>query len=159
MNKKLIIILIMLAIVLLISFFIISIKNDYDKECFEKYCSIRLFVDRNATDDEINNIRNKLENIGNIKSIKYISKEEALQQIKDRLGEKSLLEDRDSSIFPVSFELTLNITNKKDGKMIKEKVMKEVSEIEGIDKIKISEEPTLIEILQNKIYILMRKLN
>ena len=157
MNKKLIII---LLIVLLICFLIISIKKDYDKEYYERCCTITLYADNDATDDEINIIRNKLENIEGIKSVELYTKEDALQIIKDRFGENAyLLDGQDSSIFPVSFVLTLDKNNKKNGEKIKEKVMKEVSKIEGIDEIKTSDELTLINYITYKRYMLMEKLN
>ncbi len=72
---------------------------------------IMVFVNKRATDEEENAVEASLHSVGNIKSVKKISREEAFGSIQESLGENAkFLEDNDvdASFLPVSFEVEVD---------------------------------------------------
>ncbi len=101
-------------------FFVMGENLNHFVADIEQDQGIQVFMDEEATDEQIKKLKQELESIDGINTIDFVSKEQAFQETKDRFGEKAnLLEGRDESIYPVSFIITFTdlsqstqITNK-----------------------------------------------
>lgn len=116
--------LILVAIAILASYNVTSMT-----EKIEKDLTMVVFVDNNATEVEINNIKSDLNNISNVSSINYRSKEE----IKDTMSSenesfKTIMDSWEAGENPLQSTFILKV---KDIKEIKETA----STIKNIDKV------------------------
>ncbi len=91
---------------------------------------IRVFVMNEATDKEIAKFGEELKQIKGVRSVKFVSKEEAYNQMKKGLGEREgVMEGLDSSIFPASYMVELTNISKFDD------VEKEIKKLDNFKKI------------------------
>lgn len=92
-------------------FFVIGENANYIVEQVSSSQGIRVFILNDATDDEINNLESNIWNLGDkIATVRFVSKQEALETMKKEFGEKSdLLEgyEGDNNIFPAAFDVNL----------------------------------------------------
>lgn len=70
---------------------------------------IQVYIQNDATEEEITALGEQIQSLDGVNTIEFVSKEQALQQMKDRLGEKSYLLDgyEENNIFPASYIITL----------------------------------------------------
>ena len=70
---------------------------------------IQVFINNDATQEQIDEIGDKIRQIDGVSTVEYVSKDDALQQMKDRFGDKQdLLEGyEENNIFPASYVVTL----------------------------------------------------
>ena len=70
---------------------------------------VQVFINNDATQEQIDEIGDKIRQIDGVSTVEYVSKDDALQQMKDRFGDKQdLLEGyEENNIFPASYVVTL----------------------------------------------------
>ena len=98
-------------------------------EQVESEQGIQAFIESDATDKEVTEIGNQIKDLQGVNTVEFVSKEEALQQMKDRLGDKSYLLDgyEENNVFPASYVVKLtDLTQTSNVK----------SQIEGMNNIK-----------------------
>ena len=117
--------------------------NHFVKE-IESAQGIQVFIDNEATQEQVQKIGEKLRNLDGVNKVEYKSKEAALNQMKEKFGDKKeLLEGyEENNIFPESYVVTLTDLN--NSKQIQEEILK----FENIKKITSKDETvsTLIDL-------------
>ncbi len=113
---------------------------------FEKNSTIQVFVDNSI--DNTNDIQKKLEDIKYVKNAKLVSKEDALEDMKNKLGENLIDETFSSNnIFPNSFIIILDVNDIEDLEKVKN-LENDIRNIEGIDDVKSSGFNELIKVYE-----------
>ena len=128
-------------------FYCVAVNIDYMLEILEETAGITVFYTKEKyNENTIEDIKEKINKIDNVKEVKYISPEEALESEKAEWGEYASLLDglEEDNPLPPSFELTLeDIRYQKD-------VISQLNEINGIE-VRYFEEETKILISFNNI--------
>jgi cell division protein FtsX len=114
------------------------------KEIFEKYCKIQIFLSGEFDDSRLDEIKNRINNIDNIKFEKYISKAEALEIMREKFNSettKSVLDEynEENNIFPASITVLIKFNeqvNEIDDKLFND-IESQLSNIEGVIEVKI----------------------
>lgn len=75
----------------------------------ESVQGVQVFINNDATQEQIDEVGEKIRQIDGVSTVEYVSKDDALQQMKDRFGDKQdLLEGyEENNIFPASYVVTL----------------------------------------------------
>ena len=123
-----------------ICFIIVGNFNYFIKQV-ESQQGIKAFIKKDATDEEIEEVKNQINQIEEINTIEFVSKEEALQSLKDGIfREKAyLLEGYNVSEFKTAYKITLtDITKTME---VKEKLQN----IENV--VKVTNADDVIEVL------------
>ena len=104
--------------------------NHFVKEIEEEQ-GMQVFIKEEATQIQIQEIKTELQNIEGINTIEYVSKEDALQVMKNKFGEKSnLLKGYElDNPFPASYIVTLTDLN------LSMDVQNKINQIELVDDI------------------------
>ena len=91
-------------------FFIIGENIDNVMTQIEAAQGIQVFINTDATDEEIDKLKHDLEKISEISTIEFVSKEQALEQMKDKFKDKQYLLAgyEKNNIFPASYVVTLH---------------------------------------------------
>lgn len=98
-NTLIIVIGIILAITVI---FNIAVFINYSKEA----CKMKIYLDENITEEEIQNIEQIIKSEDENAEIKFNSKQDELDQLKEKMGEKQyLLEGVEYNIFPETYEI------------------------------------------------------
>ena len=124
-------------------FFVAGENLNHFVEEVEQEQGMQVYMVEDATEEEIEKLREELFAIDEINTIEYVSQSEALQELKDRFGENaSLLEGYDEEIFPVSYVITLKDLNTST------EVQEKISQLDNVDEIRSSNETiaTLVKI-------------
>ena len=121
-------------------FMIIGNFNHFIKQV-ETQQGIQAFIKKDATEEEIEEVKNQINEIEEINTIDFVSQEQALQSVKERVFQEraDLLEGYDVSIFKPSYKITLTDITKTSE--IKEKL----SQIDNI--VKVTNTDDVIEVL------------
>lgn len=131
-GKTLATVLIICATMLILGVFIILFMNvEKNVLSLTENQGLQAFISDDVFERDINNIGNKIKEIDNVKEIKYINKEAALEDARETLKEyEYLLEGMENSNpFPRSFIITFeNLTDT-------DKVKAEIGEVTGIYKV------------------------
>ena len=101
---------IMCATMIIFGIFLILGENiNHFVDEVESVQGIQVFINNEATQEQIDEIGEQIRKIDGVSTIEYVSKDDALQQMKDRFGEKQdLLEGyEENNIFPASYVVTL----------------------------------------------------
>ena len=101
---------------------------------------IRVFLNINATDSQIEEAGNEILSIDGVKDAEYISPEDGYVIMEERMGEDAL-EGFDSSVFPASYLVTLTDLE------LNEEVQESISQIENVDDIESSNQ-TIAQIIR-----------
>ena len=74
---------------------------------------IQVFIENEATQEQIDEIGNKIRNLNGVSTVEYKSKEDALEQMREKFGDKKDLLDgyEENNIFPASYVVTLTDLN------------------------------------------------
>ena len=117
-------------------FFVIGQNLNHFVEEIESDQGMQVFIDEDATDIQIQEVKNELQNIEGVNTIQFVSQEEALQQMKNKLGEKStLLKGYDNNNpFPASYIITLTDLN------LSSQVQEKINQIDLVNEITSSDE-------------------
>ena len=118
-----------------ICFILVGNFNNFIKQV-EAEQGIQAYITNDATDDEIKTLGEDIKNLDGVNTIEFVSKEEALQHMKDRLGDKSYLLDGydQNNVFPSSYVITLTDLSKSS------EVQSKIKEMENVKKITSSDE-------------------
>ena len=124
--------------------FIVAQNLNHFVKQVEAEQGIQVYIQNDATEDEIERLEEQIKSIGGVNTTEFISKEEALSQMKGRLGERAYLLDgyEEVNIFPASFIVTL--TDLK----LSSNVQVQINELENVKRITSSDETinTLVKI-------------
>ena len=88
-------------------FFVIGENINAFVENVAEAQGIRVFIVNTATDKEIEQVGNEILSIDGVRNVEYISKEDALESMKDWLGEDMLEGYEKKNIFSASYDVTL----------------------------------------------------
>lgn len=144
-RKQAIISISMMCITMLIFgiFFVIAENLNHFVNEVEGEQGIQVYMKKDVTDEQIQALKRQLLEINGINTVEFVSQADALQEIKDKFGDKaSLLEGRDESIFPVSYIITLTDLSKSS------EIQEQISKLDNIEEIRSSNETisTLVKI-------------
>ena len=96
----------------------------------ESQQGIQIFIDEDATDEEIETLGNQIRTINGVNRVTFVSKEDALNSMKTTLGDESLFEGWDEeNPFPASYFVTLTDLS------LNEQVQSEVLALDNVDEI------------------------
>lgn len=115
----------------------------------EKDFKLAVYIDEELEKDEINEIGIKIQELTNVESIEFVSKEDAFDDFKEQWGDTDILDGiDDGSILRDSYKITLSdLSKSKD-------VTSELEKIDGIAKItQLEDEMTTFVGITNKIQI------
>lgn len=124
-------------------FFVMGENLNHFVDQVQSEQGIQVFMKLDSTDEQISKLKQDLLNIDGINTVDFISQSQALQQIKERFGEKAyLLEGRDESIFQVSYVVTLTDLSNSS------KIQEQIKKLDNVDEIRSSNETigTLVKI-------------
>lgn len=112
-------------------FFIIGENINYFIAEIESAQGIQVYINNDATDDEVKEIGEKIRALNGVNTAEYVSKEDALNQMKEKFKEKEYLLEgyEQNNIFPASYVVTLTDLN------LSGQVQGEISKIDKIKKI------------------------
>ena len=116
-------------------FFVIGQNLNHFVTEIEADQGMQVFLQKTSTDEQIQEMKTKLQNINGVNTIEYVSKEDALQQMKNKFKDKSSIlngYEKDNP-FPPSYIITLTDLNL--AKQVKQEItaMPEVTEITSSD--------------------------
>lgn len=118
--------LIILGMVLILVLNMSNITNT-TKEDFDQ---VQAYLELELTPEQVESVGDKLKNIEGVKSAQFVSKEQALENMKDRLEEnKSMLDGLESNPFQNIYTVYLEEVEQTDV------VVKELEKVEGIDEV------------------------
>jgi cell division transport system permease protein len=80
-----------IALLILGVFLLLAMNVNAIAETVENQAEIRVYIDETATQAETQELENKIRNLQEIKSIQFISKDEGLKELKERLGKEGEL--------------------------------------------------------------------
>ena len=124
-------------------FFLIAENLNHFVDQVQAEQGMQIFMDLDSTDEEISKLNDELHAMDGVNTVDFISQAEALQQLKNRFGEKAyMLDGRDESVFQVSYVVTLTDLSKSS------KIQEEISKLDNVDEIRSSNETisTLVKI-------------
>ena len=108
---------------------------------FNEISKGQVFLNTNATEEEIKLVQEELENVDYIYDIIYISKEEALEEMKESFKDSSYILDGyegENNIFPNSYSFKIKIDNVDNiNEEFFEKIEDELKKFESIDTVRI----------------------
>lgn len=144
-RKQAVISISMMCITMLIFgiFFVIAENINHFVDEVEGEQGIQVYMKKNVTDEQIQTLKQQLLAIDGINTVEFVSQADALQEVKDKFGDKaSLLEGRDESIFPVSYIITLTDLSKSS------EIQEQISKLDNVGEIRSSNETisTLVRI-------------
>ena len=117
-------------------FIMVGNFNNFIKQV-EAEQGIQVYILNDATDDEIKKLGEEINEIDGVNTIEFVSKEEALQHMKDRFGEKAYLLSpyEQGNVLPSSYIVTLTDLGKSND------VQGKIKELEKVKRITSSDEP------------------
>lgn len=125
-------------------FFIIGENINYFVAEVESAQGIQVYINNDATEEEVKKIGEQIKNLSAVNTVTYVSKEDALNQMKEKFKEKEYLLDgyKENNIFPESYVVTLTDLT------LSSEVQNEISQMENIKKITSRDETvsTLIDL-------------
>lgn len=126
-----------------ICFILVGNFNHFIRQV-ESEQGIQVYIQNDATNDEITALGEQIQTLNGVNTIEFVSKEQALQQMKDRLGEKGYLLNgyEENNIFPASYIITLTDLT------LNENVQAEIQKLDNVKKITSSDQTvaTLVKI-------------
>lgn len=124
-------------------FMVVGNFNHFIKQV-ESQQGIRAFIVNDATDEDIQILGEQLNEIEGVNTVEFISKDQALQKMKEKFGDRSYLLDayNEANVLPASYVVTLTDLN------LTSKVQDEIKGLDNIKNITSSDETiaTLIKI-------------
>ena len=115
-------------------FFVIGENVNHMVEEVEEAQGIQVFIKNETTDEQVKELESKIKEINgvNTENLEFISKEDALNQMKERFGDKSYLLEgyAENNIFPASYIVTLNDLT------LSKKVQSELEKIDNVKEVK-----------------------
>lgn len=127
---------IMCASMIMFGIFFVAGENiNHIMENIERDQGMRVFLKTDVAEDKNKEIEDKINEIKGVNTVKFISKEEGLEQYKESFGEKAYLLEayEDDNFLPNSFLVTLSDLE------LSKQVQDEIKNIEGVDDITASD--------------------
>ena len=125
-------------------FFIIGENINYFVAEIESAQGIQVYIQNDATEEEVKEIGEQIKNLSGVNTVTYVSKEDALNQMKEKFKEKEYLLDgyKENNIFPESYVVTLTDLT------LSSQVQNEINQMNNIKKITSRDETvsTLIDL-------------
>lgn len=117
-------------------FFLIGENVNHIMNTVESSQEIQVFIKNDATEDEITKIGEQIKAIEGVNKVTYVSKDEALDIMQEKVGEKSYLLKgyEENNFLPASYKITLTDLS------LAKQVESQINEIENIKKITSSNE-------------------
>lgn len=106
---------IMCATMIIFGIFLILTENiNHFVAEVESAQGIQVFINNDATKEQIDEVGEKLRNLDGVSTTEYVSKDDALKQMKERFGDKQDLLSgyEENNIFPASYVVTLTDLSK-----------------------------------------------
>ena len=123
---------IMCATMIIFGIFLILTQNinHFVKEV-ESAQGIQVYIKNEATEEQIKEIGENIKQLNGVNTAVYVSKEDALNQMKEKFGDKKdlLAGYEENNIFPASYVVTLTDLN------LSKEVQEQISQMENIKKI------------------------
>lgn len=112
-------------------FFIIGENINHFVKEVESAQGIQVFINTDATDDQIKEIGEKISSLDGVNTVKFVSKESGLEQMKEKFKDKEYLLDtyKDNNILPDSYVVTLTDLN------LSSQVQEQINQMEHIKRI------------------------
>ena len=112
-------------------FFIIGENINYFVAEIESAQGIQVYINNDTTDEEIKKIGEEIRSLDGVNTVDFVSKESALNQMKEKFKEKEYLLEgyEENNIFPASYIVTLTDLT------LSSQVQDEISKIDNIKKI------------------------
>ena len=123
---------IMCATMIIFGIFLILGENiNYFVSEVESAQGIQVFINNDATQEQIDEIEKKIRALDGVSTTEFVSKEDALNQMKEKFGDKQdlLAGYEENNIFPASYVVTLTDLNKS------KEVQDQISTFENVKKI------------------------
>ena len=102
---------------------------------------IRVFVVNTATEEEIEQVGKDILEIDGVRDVKYISKEEGLETMREKLGDEMIEGYTERNILPASYEVTLTDLE------LNESVQESLLQIPNVEDLR-SSNPTIEQIIR-----------
>ena len=136
---------IMCATMIIFGIFLILGENiNHFVQEVESAQGIQVFINNDATDEQVQAVGEKIRAVQGVSTTVFKSKEEALDQMKEKFGDKKdlLAGYEENNIFPASYVVTLTDLN------LSKQVQEEILKIENVKKITSKDETvsTLIDL-------------
>ncbi len=127
---------IMAMMIILGIFFTLMVNvNLVAQNAEDQFDTIQFYLYDNVTDEQANQMIEKISKMEHVTEAEYITKEKAMTIMKDRWGEKSyLLEGLSGNPFPASIEITADDIKYEAG------LVEDISTMEGIEEVKFYKE-------------------
>ena len=106
---------IMCATMIIFGIFLILGENiNHFVEEVESVQGIQVFINNDATQEQIDELVDKIRGIDGVSTIEYVTKEQALEQMKERFGDQQdlLAGYEENNIFPASYVVTMTDLSK-----------------------------------------------
>lgn len=112
-------------------FFIIGENINHFVKEVESAQGIQVFINTDATDDQIKEIGEKISSLDGVNTVTFVSKESGLEQMKEKFKDKEYLLDtyKDNNILPDSYVVTLTDLN------LSSQVQEQINQMEHIKRI------------------------
>lgn len=113
-------------------FFIIGENINHMVENIEDAQGIRVFINADATDDQISELENKIKALEGVSTTKFLTKEDALNEVKEMLKDNPELAkgyEGENNIFSASY--VVNLSNLK----LNEEIQKQILSMDNVKKI------------------------
>lgn len=123
-------------------FFVIGENVNHIITQLESQQGIQIFIDEDATDEEIQTLGNQIKAIQGVNKVTFVSKEDALNSMKITVGDETLFEGWDEeNPFPASYFVTLTDLS------LNEQVQSDILKLDNVDEI--ASENTIINRLRS----------
>lgn len=139
-----------LSLVLIIIFVTLSINSNKLIKSVKDKVEIEVFLTDNISNDEINDLREKIRAIGGVKNITYISKNDAAKIFEAEWG-KEMLDVLESNPLPASLRINLYDEYKSLERMTK--IKNQIATFQKVDDIKFPEK--YLEIIEKNSSVLL----
>lgn len=110
--------------------------------CGEKYENIVVYINDGLSDSKINSIEEELKAIEDVNSIQYISKVEAYDIAKEKIGEE-FLDSYTETNHPFLASFTLEVKKNKNY----DKIIEEIESIDGVKTVQVEETVTVRDLV------------
>ncbi len=102
-------------------------------EQLEKRKGIVVFIEEEVRGEKLAYLESQIEEIPEVEAVKFISKEEALEEFRQSLGTEEFLEAIDSNPLPASFDVTLKGGQR--GAEVLERVASRIGGFRGVEEV------------------------
>lgn len=112
-------------------FFIIGENINHFVKEIESVQGIQVYINNDATDEQVEEVGNKIRALDGVNKTEFVSKEDALKQMKEKFKDKEYLLEgyEENNIFPASYIVTLTDLN------LSKDVQNKILQIENVKKI------------------------